>query len=515
MLLGELKLGRVDGKHEFVARQAPDASFFDTFLMPENVPISDIEEGNIFFIKGFRGTGKTSLLRYFVFSQDIPKENRKLILFKTGLSEEEKLEISQQVGIKWDDVDSRKMEVSQNFKQAWIWRIFHEIGTILRERPQGANRNAANFLKILGLQGESPFDKIMGFLPKIDGVHINLRGNVGFFEGQLGADLQKKGNEARTTLQALNRALKAELVRVSLNEKIIIAFDELEAFFETEERYHRDLRMVRDIIFATSEFNEYCRAHCIPVYIYAAIRTEILDAMRVVGHEVEREAHDFGVTLAWHYAPRSIDHPLLNLVRKKITANFLNKQNDEDILFKFFPKRVQSEPLDKYLLDGSFYKPRDLMWRLTIAQKNFPKKKKFDGEVLTRTRSEYSSELWKEVEYELSAAYNKEEIAAITMLFSGIAQYFSLEDMEKRAEVKAKQAERVRKLMQRKSMGDILTDLYRLGAIGNAFRAAPRSGAIRNRWIFRGDSDLLLDRRMQLHPALIERLSGVRGQGMR
>jgi hypothetical protein len=141
-------------------------------------------------------------------------------------------------------------------------------------------------------------------------------------------------------------------------------------------------------------------------------------------------------------------------------------------------------------------------------------KDRVDEDVLVRTEAEYSSQLWKEVEYELSAAYNGEEIKGITLFFSGMSQYFSLEELERRAGRLGGNSERLGKLLARKKLSDLLTDMYRLGAIGNAFRVGRSRSDVRNRWIFRGDSDILLDRRMQLHPALIHRLSGKRGAAL-
>lgn len=514
MQIGNLQLGRVDGKYEFVGKSGTKEHFFDAFFLPRNISLEKLASGEIFFINGFRGTGKTSLLRYFVFTQPIHEQNRKLILFKSGLSEEEKLEISSQIGIQWEEVDSSKMEVSQNFKQAWIWRIFHEIGEILKDRPEIAKGDPEHFLTILGLEGTNPYDKILGFLPRIKGANVQIKANVGFFEATLGTELRKGDSEVKVSLLALNKALMKSIIECQIDERIVIAFDELEAFFDTEERYKRDLRMVRDIIFAITELNEFFRRNAVPIYSYAAIRTEILDAMRVVGHEVEREAHDFGVTLSWHNESRSLQHPLLNLIRRKIASNFNEVDESADLLLKFFPEIVKGESLDKYLLDESFYKPRDLIWRLTIAQKNFPTKARFDQEVLTRTEAAYSSQLWKEVEYELSAAYSSEEIGAVALFFSGIPQYFSMEDLEKRLHILKAKSMRLNKMFARRSLADVLNDMYRLGAIGNAFRVGPRAKDIRNQWIFRGDNDLLLERRMQLHPALIHRLSGIKGRGV-
>lgn len=88
--LRDLQMGQTDAKNELINDTPAERKLFcDSFLMPENVRISDFETGRKYFILGLKGTGKTALLRYI----DINLQDRgfasSFILFKSDFKEEE------------------------------------------------------------------------------------------------------------------------------------------------------------------------------------------------------------------------------------------------------------------------------------------------------------------------------------------------------------------------------------------------------------------------------------------
>src|ERR1700750_2396191 len=124
LVVKNLNIGKVDGKHEYLTpRSDRDQLFFDAFLIPQSVEPSRFGNDDVFPIEGFRGTGKTSLLRWFAEDRRKAGAYTDFILFKSDLTEQQRLQISNEVGISWIDIDPAKMEVSQDFKTAWKWFI--------------------------------------------------------------------------------------------------------------------------------------------------------------------------------------------------------------------------------------------------------------------------------------------------------------------------------------------------------------------------------------------------------
>ena len=513
--LGELRVGKVDGKHEYLQPLTDrDHIAFDAFLIPESVQPERMNNGDVVFIEGFRGTGKTSLLRWHAEQQQKEGAVTDFVLFKTDLTEAQRLHISKEVGISWTDVEPSKMELSQDFKDAWTWFILHKIGENIRscdDLVDDSTGLGGKATRLLGLHDDSIFVKAIGFMPKLDGASIKIKADLPFFEAELGGDFSKSGSHGQTTLNALNQKILKNLASIKFKRPFYLYFDELEAFYHSPEQHKRDLRMVRDLIFAVGSINDMFRKSRSAVNVLAAVRSEVIDAMGSLGQEVDRLVHDRGFLISWHHANRSLHHPLIQIIKGKITASerAAGVEPCDDPIQVYFPAKVNDFTVEQFLLDRSFYKPRDIVWRLSIAQKLFPNQAKFTVDVLHETETEYSAKLWEEVRYELSATYSDDEIDAVESVISGGPDAFELSQIQLQFEHSARHSIVLVDLLKRKSVREILSDLYRLGAVGNSYRMGTTGSVVQNRWAFRGDTSLLAERRMVIHPALLKRLSVV------
>lgn len=511
MEIREFRLGKVDGKEEFLLDGSNQDKFFDAFLVPEHISIKEFIDRERYFITGFRGTGKTSLLRYIISTLQKDRIYRKIILFKTDIVEENRARISQQVDMSIAEFDSLKMGIAQDFKSAWMWFILHNIAELMISAPNcfEKSKEAAEFIRMMGLGDQKPFKKVLGYLPKLEGTRVRISAETGLFSTDVDLSFEKEGSTTATALfSEVVSAIRMKLTKIQFNDNLVLGIDELEVFFGFEEQYRRDLSMVRDLIFSVDRINGDLRATQSRLFLIAAIRREVVDAIGVLGQEVNRVVHDRGVSLSWHHSRRSLDHPLIEMIRKKMRVS-LPRNFSGDPVEKFFDQRIDGELLDSFLLDRSFYRPRDLIWRLTFAQKTFPREPYFSTKVLRETESEYSSQLWTEVEYELSTAFTKSEIKAITSIFSGIKVKFFLRELQYIAETKGRYSREVDSFLSKHSLSDLCETLYRYGALGNDFRTGTTGNVSRNRWVFRGDNLLISDQRMTLNPALRKALSAV------
>jgi hypothetical protein len=519
-----LRVGKVDGKHEYLTPFSErERDVFDAFLIPEAVEPDRMHNGDVFFVEGFRGTGKTSLLRWHAEQRRLDGAKTDFVLFKTDLTESQRLHISKEVGISWTDLDPGSMEVSQDFKQAWNWFILHKIGENLNGDTNviesGGEEISAKITRLLGLNDESIFKKAIGFMPRLEGAVVKIRADVGFFEAELGGDFKRNGQTGATTLDAISTRVRSLVSKLRLKIPLFIYFDELEAFYHTPEQHKRDQRMVRDLLFSISSINDDFRRTNTPIHVLAAVRSEVIDAMGSLGQEIDRLVHDRGFHISWHHANRSINHPLMQIIKNKIVASEKSAgiEASSDPIASYFPATVNGRTIDAFLLDQSFYKPRDIVWRLSLAQKLFPNEHKFSVDVLRETESEYSGKLWDEVRYELGATYSDTEVDAIEGVIAGGPSAFEVQGVEELFRRSMAHSTTLSALLNRRSVREILADLYRLGAIGNSYRTGSTGTQIKDRWLFRGDPTLLADKRMVIHPALTKRLSVVaqRRRGVR
>jgi len=151
------------------------------------------------------------------------------------------------------------MEISQDFKSAWTWFILHKFGENLQLYPNSYTQVSKSLvdriIRLLGLNDDSVLQKAIGFMPRLEGAHIKIRGDAGFFAAELGADFKSKGEQGETTLDAISKKVIKILSEVKLNHPIFLYFDELEAFYHSEEQHRRNQRLVRDLLFSIDTLN--------------------------------------------------------------------------------------------------------------------------------------------------------------------------------------------------------------------------------------------------------------------
>lgn len=277
-----------------------------------------LNNADIFFIEGFRGTGKTSLLRWHANAQTLCDATTDFVLFKSDLTEDQRMHLSREVGISWTDVEPSKMEISQDFKSAWGWFIVHKIGENLKAHLDltslGSDGARRKIIRLLGLDDDSVFRKAIGFMPKLEGAYVKIKADIEFFAAELSGDFSHSGGQGQTTLNALVRRITTVLSTIEMVRPLYIYFDELEAFYHTPEQHKRDQRLVRDLLFTISNMNDRFRAAKLQIHVIGAVRSEVIDSMGSLGQEVDRLVHDKGFLISWHHANRSVRHPLMEIV---------------------------------------------------------------------------------------------------------------------------------------------------------------------------------------------------------
>jgi hypothetical protein len=508
--ISQIYLGAIDGKHEYLDSSPERRAHSDSFMMPRTINERSLLAGQSYLVKGFRGTGKTSLLRWVAQHLKSKGEIGSIVLFKSDISESKRVEISKAVGMQYVQVDSKTMGVSQDFKEAWRWFLHQKICEILIEHD-GAESSAEmkKYTQLLGLSEHSWFDKAVAGLPRFDAARVKVKALQDFISAEFGLELTAK-NQSSISVSSVVDKLDFYLARIKIRRPIFLCLDELEVFYHTPEQYKRDLSMVRDLLFSVSGLTHFFQIKSKNIKIYAGIRTEVMDAMGSDGQELSRLVGDCGVSISWHNERRSLDHQLFHMVRRKIWSSEAKAGFDltPDPIAHYFPKTVAGLDLDVFLLDQSFYKPRDLIIRLKCAQDQAFENSMFTSALLSRTEKEYSSKMWEEAIYELSATYSQDEIRVVEGLFIGHRPQFNREEIAQRLRNSSTGNRIAEDLMRKKSIDYILRDLYRIGAIGNYFGSEASNA--KQRWIFRGDPHLDESRSMGLHAALFKHLSIVR-----
>ena len=83
----DIYAGMPDAKDEIATNQ--DSKFFDSFVIPPELPIKSLLDGRKFLVSGYKGVGKTSILYYLQYhiQQRDPASCTSFIYFKSDFEE--------------------------------------------------------------------------------------------------------------------------------------------------------------------------------------------------------------------------------------------------------------------------------------------------------------------------------------------------------------------------------------------------------------------------------------------
>lgn len=329
---------------------------------------------------------------------------------------------------------------------------------------------------------------------------------------ELGIEIESRsGDSGRASLSDINRACSEILKNTAHHKDLYIFFDELELFYQTPEQFDRDRRIIRDLIYAISHINAESAEYGRRIFLISSLRTEVLHSVLELGHEIGRDVDDYGDRLDWSSSTDGPEHPLLKIVARKIAVS--SETDVGEVWRKYFPEKINNQDYFKFILNSSYYRPRDIVRLLRVARDYNNDSEFFTTAHFDQTSLEYSRQTWLEITEELLASYRPEMIAALQRFFLGFNTHFRKSDIEERSANKYRNDTEIKSLFNKNDISRTLSDLYRIGVLGNDFVVKNSMGKVshRNRWIFRGNTTLNDTERMTIHKSLWKHLSMVPG----
>lgn len=502
--LKDLNIGRIDAKYELISPTEKEVNrFIDAYLVPDNIIIEDYINGDLFYVTGLKGTGKTALLRYLAIkAQREKKADYVFFLFKSHLSEEEKINFGKNTQTLIVDKSSDNKPM-QDYETVWKLFFHRFIADHLQSSKVAIFAKNDSLKKYVACamapKSGSKLSGIWKLFPKLKKGTIDL--DLEYLK--FGLEFDWADDKQRSvTLDSLVLQLDNLFLSLNPGDTLFYIFvDELEINLGNQELYTRDAILIRDLIITIEKFNILCKEKGFPLRILAGIRSEVLGAVAGFGKEINKPIGSFGNNITWHQSGGDISkHSLLKMIYKKLVASeeFCGILLDRDpitVWDRYFPPEIQRMAGNKFILHNTWYRPRDIVRMLTLIQKQYPNNLKFSHDAFDGTRKQYSTESWVELTEELSVRYSPAEINGIRRLLYGFRPFFSLPEIERHGEEIRRTYRDVSQLLDKFTIENVLVDLYKIGAIGN--------GEKNNiRFAFRGDDELLLEKRIMLHPAL-------------
>lgn len=493
--LGDLDFGALGADAEVVSNNKLKRTIFDAaFVVPPGIDVDQYRRGELYFVTGRKGTGKTALLRYLHSHFDQKSTFSHFIVYRDDIKTREKDDIFNSAGIvvnRHPDLDPGSIEVVDG----WLIYMFREITRLLERHASVVTSKAAlrAFLdataSIRGLKPQpSGWTRIFrrGASVKVAGV-VNVKLDRDTSTDDSGPD--RTIDQIRLFFDRL-----AEL-KFKPDHRFFLLFDELHFVVTKGDRNERDTILVRDLIQATERFNRNCIEHGLPIHVLCAIRSEVIDSVFGASHELRKAAQSYGREIVWHkHGARKVEeHPFMKLVESRINACEKSKgvPISSDVWASYFPEKINGSLRKSFIYANTWARPRDLVSLLGNAAHATPDATKFDNATFNKTAPEHSKYAWDERVPELAVSYDDDEIGIIKAAIVEIGREFSLNAFETALTRRAGRTE-----FKGKSARQIIRDLYNLGVIGQM------TGARSFRWAHEGWRDIDFERQFRLHRSL-------------
>lgn len=273
--------------------------------------------------------------------------------------------------------------------------------------------------------------------------------------------------------------------------------DELELSVRNKDLHQKDIALVRDLILAIDDINKKCKQKCFKIRIIASIRSEVINSVQSAGFEINKCIEDYGVTVNWFQKGGDYrDNPLLKIIENKIHASEkINGVNpSEDVWRTYFEEEIQGIEVRKYILNNTWYRPRDIVRLMSLLQYQDHRWNCFTQKTFDSAQQEYSNRMWNELSEELILSYSADDLKGIKIFLNRIQLPFSFDYLCDRAEQLGQIYPNVKTFFDKVSMPDFLEKMFELGVIGNTGK--------RMVFYFFGDQDISLVDPMVIHTPL-------------
>ena len=474
MFFKDIKFGKTDASNELM--EFGDDYYLSSFLEYERYRIEDFFEGRKYFILGRKGTGKTALLKYMECKLRDKSENLVIpIRFKSDFDEVDRSNIKRTSFLAQEEVIENNNEKLKSYVSPWqvylIYQIFKHNNSKNAEYSVFYNNKEYTLIwkLLLMIYGENGGNNIV---PKISKGLINISVGTQGIDANLAAEIELNNNKINYVLTAKKIIDMYQSLSFS-RTPVYILIDELELSVKSKKQREADIELVRDLIIAIDRMNRISKDKLYDVHFYASVRTDVVDSVLSSGYEINKCIEDYGVTIEWYQRGGNyVDSPLLKLLEKKINASEKEKNlktESNDVWETYFENKIQGMEIRKFLLNFSWYRPRDVIMMMTFAQEYCDKEtERFNQRVFDRAIQQYSNKMWNEVSEEISLKYTQEDMKAIKKILTGIQVPFGFSDINSRMKELAGHYDCVEKFSNKYKMTDVLEMLFDWGIVGNS-----------------------------------------------
>lgn len=514
--VADIKFGDIDARSEILARDTSKRQLFlDSFFVPPSVPMQEVWSGDRFLVVGPKGSGKTAFLRFLENRLDHETEGAsRFIVFRDDVSTQDRDKLAEMSKFRLysneGDQSGLDEDIPMDYLNAWEIFIHREIAEAISSKPDlcGVTPEIGKYIKLVrsfftSFKTSGFRSLLMKFTKgriKVGMLGQSLEAEAEFIDKHGNLDVSEFARYCRHALTGLHFNSQKKSPRIN------IFFDEVNINFVTGASFKRNASIIRDLVSACGVLNSFFSEHQIPIYIYTALRSEVVDSVEGSVRELQKWVDDKAVQINWILP--SVDYakqPLIGLIKQRITGNLkrLHRrgENIPDVnLHDYFETKIMGHPLAAFIIFDTWGRPRDLVRMLSIAASRVPREGRFSTDAFAATHIEYSRSCWEEKKDELNSKYSQTEVETMKRVLTGFKSVFSRVELDARVNFQCNNDPRANQFFHGRNVDVWLEDLFKVGVLGNILKT--RQNKNRPAYLYLGHRNFNSNEIMCVHRSL-------------
>lgn len=486
--IGEMYFGATDANNEI--RKIGEDGLRDLFQLAPGLDVESVLEGDVTYIRGDKGTGKTMILRYIEMVAKQRSCPSRFIRYRRDFAENDLKAMRQSANnISREEYVADQLSNSEakdtNYILGWQVYLIKEIVELVNSTESKlfdrSSHEWRNLNKILNEAYASQSQSLVKqILPKMKKGRLSLNAKHLELDLEFSSNNEDGLNISFSEFAKYVIDLYSKVPRLNDTCPMYLFIDEIELHYGKDKEYKRDLRLVGDLVMASNYLNDISRELSSPVYIIIALRNEIFRSSVNLGCELNKPIEDYGIQIKWGNPNDWDNNPLLEMIERRVLRNLDNSDpRNDDVWGSVFPNEVDGIPIKEYILKQTWQKPRDIIRLLMILRSNNQMQYAFSERSFFDIRRDYSEKAWREIKEELTAVVQNETIEALSKVLNGMISPFRIEDLTEKINQDAENYSVVEKLAELYKTPELISLLFKFEIIGNISSNSKSSGRAR------------------------------------
>ncbi len=402
--LGDIFLGLNDGKKEALIRSDFERFFYDH----ENIHDQVMKPQN-FLILGKKGSGKTILAEY------INKTSKKDPLWFSEIRSYKDFKFHELVQLKSDDIKPNE------YISIWEWVILLDLARLILQDQGIDNVELRNKLESFYTNNYYSIDIDSGRVVEITKEN-QITGTIPTSIVNLSAGHASKSTKVSGSyfnyLEGLREVVLGLLEGSS--SKYTVFYDELDDRFRDNEFYKDG---IISLIKAADKVNLELLRRNVDAKISILLRSDIFYILN--DPDLNKIKMDNSLVIDWGNIV-SQQSPLFKLILSKIRTSLpaIEKKSDDQLFSLLFPQGIKGIDPERYILERTLFRPRDVITMLNLIIKKYPKTGYFGWKGFIDIKKAYSEYFFQEIRNELCGHLSDKEIDQSTLMIKQYNKHF-------------------------------------------------------------------------------------------